>query len=121
MPDQLQAARDEIAEMCGYEYDGDLWFHDSDTKRDNPIQPHPIPACLNFVSRVWPGGWSWWRSEGRWSSGKTYVSLVLRIIDTGDELTDRMTLLLRSLKWLRDHDRPAFDAACKKIRKEIQV
>jgi hypothetical protein len=30
-----------------------------------------------------------------------------------------MTLLLKVLKWLRDNDRPAFDAACAKIRKEI--
>ena len=38
---------------------------------------------------------------------------------TGDERTDRMTLLLKVLVWLRDNDRPAFDAACEKIRKGI--
>ena len=29
-----------------------------------------------------------------------------------------MCKLLDALVWLRDHDRPAFDAACEKIRKE---
>ena len=115
MPDQLTTARDEIAEMCGFHKHPNLgWCRDT-----TPISDEcPIPACLNFVSRVWPDGWKWWRSDGRWSSGRTYVSLVLRIIDSGDELTDRMTLLLKVLHWLRDNDRPAFDAACEKIRKE---
>jgi len=127
MPDQLTEARDQIAEMCGYEYDGDLWFHDSDTERDNPLQPHPIPASLDFVSRVWPEGWDWWKEAhdeysisrygcrclGRSSTPHSEFMLV-----TGDERTDRMTLLLKVLAWLRDNDRPAFDAACEKIRKE---
>ena len=127
MTDQLQADRDEIAEMCGWKRwneegdgidhdDAQGWYRRSKTLVD---PDHPIPACLNFVSRVWPEGLSWWRSDGRWSGGRKYVSLVLRIIDSGDELADRMTLLLKVLKWLRDNERPAFDAACEKIRKEI--
>ena len=122
MPDQLQAARDDIAEMCGYRFivDREMGPVGWELRGGALFGHHPIPACLNFVSRVWPDGWSWWRSEGRWSSGRKYMSLVIRIIDSGDELTDRMTLLLRSLKWLRDNDRSAFDAACEKIRKEIR-
>lgn len=121
MGDQLQAVRDEIAEMCGYRFivDREMGPVGWELRGGAFFGHHPIPACLNFVSRVWPEGLSWWRSDGRWSGGRKYVSLVLRIIDSGDELADRMTLLLKVLKWLRDNERPAFDAACEKIRKEI--
>ena len=119
MPDQLTEARDQIAEMCGYEYDGDLWFHDSDTERDNPLQPHPIPASLDFVSRVWPQRFYWQRSPFSWSALEINRKTTIRASKTSDELADRMTLLLKVLVWLRDNDRPAFDAACEKIRKEI--
>ena len=123
MPDQLTEVRDQIAEMLGWSItDAPTLQHNPPAvvwrKGDKLSWVHPIPDSLDFVSRVWPDGWEWWRSEGRWTSGRMYVSLVLRIIDTGDELTDRMTLLLKVLHWLRDNDRPAFDAACEKIRKE---
>ena len=124
MPDQLTTARDQIAEMCGFHKHPNLgWCRDTTPISDDC----PIPACLNFVSRVWPEGWDWWKEAhdeysisrygcrclGRSSTPHSEFMLV-----TGDERTDRMTLLLKVLAWLRDNDRPAFDAACKKIRKE---
>ena len=55
MPDQLTTARDQIAEMCGLNrIDGEWHWHGFDVRPDDHI--HPIPACLNFVSRVWPEG-----------------------------------------------------------------
>ena len=129
MTDQLQAARDEIAEMCGWkrvDYIDDppgivrtAWCHELSEVLDH----HPIPACLNFVSRVWPDGWDWVRDVNedgayRWVSFGTHAGIVSISTMDSDELTDRMTLLLKVLHWLRDNDRPAFGAACEKIRKE---
>ena len=58
MPDQLQAARDQIAEMCGFRKHPNLgWCRDT-----TPISDEcPIPASLEFVSRVWPNGVAWRR------------------------------------------------------------
>ena len=123
MPDQLTTARDQIAEMCGFHKHPNLgWCRDTTPISDDC----PIPACLNFVSRVWPERWDWVRDVNedgayRWVSFGTHAGIVSISTMDSDELTDRMTLLLKVLHWLRDNDRPAFDAACKKIRKEIQV
>lgn len=126
MPDQLTTARDQIAEMCGLNrIDGEWHWHGFDVRPDDHI--HPIPACLNFVSRVWPDVVRWnkhtyWKGGGRWGAltmskeddiGFEFVCVSV----THDELTDRMTLLHKVLVWLRDNDRPAFDTACEKIRK----
>ena len=124
MSDQLQAARDQIAEMCGYKCDrsAGMWFTPSiaGVRMVACYLPYnPIPASLDFVSRVWPDRWEWWRFDGTWSSSITHESIVLRTIDTNDELANRMSLLRGVLRWLRDNDRPAFDAACEKIRNEI--
>ena len=120
MPDQLTTARDQIAEMCGFHKHPNLgWCRDTTPISDDC----PIPACLNFVSRVWPDGWDWVRDVNedgayRWVSFGTHAGIVSISTMDSDELTDRMTLLLKVLHWLRDNDRPAFDAACEKIRKE---
>ena len=120
MPDQLTTARDEIAEMCGFHKHPNLgWCRDTTPISDDC----PIPACLNFVSRVWPERWDWVRDVNedgayRWVSFGTHAGIVSISTMDSDELTDRMTLLLKVLHWLRDNDRPAFDAACEKIRKE---
>ena len=129
MPDQLTEARDQIAEMCGWikkssDSDGVVrWFH-PDSYSTGPVEygdrSHPIPACLNFVSRVWPQRFYWQRSPFSWSALEINRKTTIRASKTSDELADRMTLLLKVLVWLRDNDRPAFDAACEKIRKEIQ-
>ena len=131
MTDQLTEARDQIAEMCGWSIadtpaqDGDpprkIWKRGVSLRWD-----HPIPASLDFVSRVWLDGWVWCKTAR--GSSREYGAGRLTIAGLGDwcvfveggssELTDRMTLLLKVLVWLRDNDRPAFDAACKKIRKE---
>ena len=58
-----------------------------------------------------------WYATIRIGTGEKQNVVGLR--DSNDELADRMTLLCDVLKWLRDNDRPAFDAACEKIRKEI--
>ena len=119
MTDQLQAARDEIAEMCGWkrvDYIDDppgivrtAWCHELSEVLDH----HPIPACLNFVSRVWPD-----------EPYRTEVSDMMPDfygISTHDaRLEYWMCKLLDALVWLRDNDRPVFDAACEKIRKEIR-
>ena len=121
MPDQLTTARDQIAEMCGFHKHPNLgWCRDTTPISDDC----PIPACLNFVSRVWPERWDWVRDVNedgayRWVSFGTHAGIVSISTMDSDELTDRMTLLLKVLHWLRDNDRPAFDAACEKIRKEI--
>jgi len=120
MPDQLTTARDQIAEMCGFHKHPNLgWCRDTTPISDDC----PIPACLNFVSRVWPERWDWVRDVNedgayRWVSFGTHAGIVSISTMDSDELTDRMTLLLKVLHWLRDNDRPAFDAACEKIRKE---
>ena len=120
MPDQLTEARDQIAEMCGFHKHPNLgWCRDTTPISDDC----PIPACLNFVSRVWPERWDWVRDVNedgayRWVSFGTHAGIVSISTMDSDELTDRMTLLLKVLHWLRDNDRPAFDAACEKIRKE---
>ena len=120
MPDQLTTARDQIAEMCGFHKHPNLgWGRDTTTISDDC----PIPACLNFVSRVWPERWDWVRDVNedgayRWVSFGTHAGIVSISTMDSDELTDRMTLLLKVLHWLRDNDRPAFGAACEKIRKE---
>ena len=109
MPDQLTTARDEIAEMCGFHKHPNLgWCRDT-----TPISDEcPIPACLNFVSRVWPD-----------EPYRTEVSDMMPDfygISTHDaRLEYWMCKLLDALVWLRDNDRPVFDAACEKIRKEI--
>ena len=125
MPDQLTTARDQIAEMCGWSIadtpaqDGDpprkIWKRGVLLRWD-----HPIPACLNFVSRAWPGRFYWPRSPFSWSALEINRKTTIRASKTNDELADRMTLLLKVLVWLRDNDRPAFAAACEKIRKEVQ-
>ena len=121
MSDQLTTARDQIAEMCGFHKHPNLgWCRDTTPISDDC----PIPACLNFVSRVWPERWDWVRDVNedgayRWVSFGTHAGIVSISTMDSDELTDRMTLLLKVLHWLRDNDRPAFDAACEKIRKEI--
>ena len=110
MPDQLTTARDEIAEMCGFHKHPNLgWCRDT-----TPISDEcPIPACLNFVSRVWPD-----------EPYRTEVSDMMPDfynISTHDaRLEYWMCKLLDALVWLRDNDRPVFDAACEKIRKEIR-
>ena len=120
MPDQLTTARDQIAEMCGFHKHPNLgWCRDTTPISDDC----PIPACLNFVSRVWPERWDWVRDVNedgayRWVSFGTHAGIVSISTMDSDELTDRMTLLLKVLHWLRDNDRPAFGAACEKIRKE---
>lgn len=145
MTDQLQADRDEIAEMCGWKRwneegdgidhdDASGWYRRSKTLVD---PEHPIPASLDFVSRVWPEGVTWrreWEYYEETDDGEDYTGHfkwyattrigtdekrnIVGLGDSGDELTDRMTLLLKVLVWLRDNDRLAFDAACEKIRKE---
>lgn len=125
MSDQLQAVRDEIAEMCGYRFivDREMGPVGWELRGGAFFGHHPIPACLNFVSRVWPDGWVWCRGWPSvvWATCRSNDAILhgVHLQDTDDELTDRMTLLLKVLKWLRDNDRPAFDAACEKIRKEI--
>ena len=132
MSDQLTTASDQIAEMCGYKCDrpAGIWFTPpiAGVRMVACYLPHnPIPACLNFVSRVWPDGWEWWKEAhddatisryGCRCLGRSSIPHSEFMLVTGDELTDRMTLLLKILRWLRDHDRPAFDVACEKIRKE---
>ena len=110
MPDQLTTARDQIAEMCGFHKHPNLgWCRDTTPISDDC----PIPACLNFVSRVWPD-----------EPYRTEVSDMmpdLYGISTHDaRLEYWMCKLLDALVWLRDNDRPVFDAACEKIRKEIR-
>ena len=122
MPDQLQAARDEIAEMCGWmqqqyatprlDVEGGVyasrqrWFMcgcifcggDDD---------HPIPDSLDFVSRVWPD--------------ERYLFPDMRESATHeDRVLSAFIDLLDILKSMRRVNRPAFDAACEKVRKEIQ-
>ena len=67
-------------------------------------------------------GYSWQKDRSCLfcnSSSSSYTrSSIATVSDSGDELSDRMTLLLKVLVWLRDNDRLAFDAACEKIRKE---
>ena len=122
MSDQLQAARDQIAEMCGWKYEGpetNCWVHAA-SGTETRWGHHPIPDSLDFVSRVWPQRFYWQRSPFSWSALEINRKTTIRASKTSDELADRMTLLLKVLVWLRDNDRPAFDAACEKIRKEIQ-
>lgn len=115
MSDQLQAVRDDIAEMCGWSItdtptqDGDpprkIW------RRGRLLRwEHPIPTSLDFVSRVWPDGYGDgpWRFPDLWDA-KTHSQRVL---------TALMHLRER-LNWMQEDDRRAFDAACAKIRKEI--
>lgn len=121
MPDQLTQTRDEIAEMCGFHKHPNLgWCRDTTPISDDC----PIPACLNFVSRVWPDGWKW--SYGstpehgwRWTAQNKYSHVTIEMDMSDRELVDRLSLLVLVLEWLQAHDRPAFEAACEKIRKEI--
>ena len=118
MPDQLTTARDQIAEMCGYKCDrsAGMWFTPSiaGVRMVACYLPYnPIHASLDFVSRVWPD-----------EPYRTEVSDMMPDfygISTHDaRLEYWMCKLLDALVWLRDNDRPVFDAACEKIRKEIR-
>lgn len=134
MTDQLTTARDQIAEMCGI-----VLIRKSHTE-SQPRHPrtwvipdvrawcepdHPIPACLNFVSRVWPDGWKW--SYGstpehgwRWTAQNKYSHVTIEMDMSDRELVDRLSLLVLVLEWLQAHDRPAFVAACEKVRKAME-
>ena len=109
MPDQLTTARDEIAEMCGFHKHPNLgWCRDT-----TPISDEcPIPACLNFVSRVWP-------DEPYHTDVSDMMPEFYGISTHEARLEYWMSRLRDAFAWLRDNDRPAFDAACEKIRKEI--
>lgn len=135
MSDPLTQARDRIAELCGWYRWEDVnefgqqtgWIRDGRQLID---PSHPIPACLNFVSRVWPEWWRWRRDyEHPWDDQHLTrffwvvwqdTAWSVCIDDTGDELADRMTLLADVLAWLQSNDPSAFAAAIEKIRKEIR-
>ena len=113
MPDQLTTARDQIAEMCGWvriDYFDDppgvvrtTWGHELSDSLDR----HPIPDSLDFVSRVW--------------LDERYLFPDMReSVNHEDRVLSAFIHLLDILKSMRRVNRPAFDAACEKVRKEIQ-
>ena len=130
MSDPLTQARDRIAELCGWKRwhvkgdgidheDASGWYRRSKTLAD---PKHPIPASLDFVSRVWPEGVTWDKvySEHDWKvdwGAYGYKNSWLSEYD--DELTARLELLAQALVWIEEYDPPAFAAAVEKIRKEI--
>ena len=142
MADQLQAARDEIAEMCGYRFivDREMGPVGWELHGGAFVGDHPIPASLDFVSLVWPDGWGYevvrsssWNTESgdvdnrvgheshafRFHSDGDWEIAAITICIDSSEVDCRMRCFAGLIKWLRDNDRPAFDAACEKIRKEI--
>jgi len=145
MSDPLTQARDRIAELCGWKpmemFDDPpgitrvWWLHQISPTRT----AHPIPACLNWVSKVWPDGVAWRRVWEYYDEAddyedytgylKWYATIrigtdeklnVSGLRDSGDELTDRMTLLAGVLAWLQSNDPPAFAAVVERIKKEIR-
>lgn len=108
MPDQLTTARDQIAEMCGFHKHPNLgWCRDTKPVSDEC----PIPASLDFVSRVWP--------DEPYHTDVSNKIPDFYGIETHEARLEYWTTSLRdALQWLRDNDRPAFAAACEKIRKE---
>ena len=109
MPDQLTTARDQIAEMCGWKYEGpetNCWVHAA-SGIETRWGHHPIPDSLDFVSRVW--------------LDERYLFPDMReSVNHEDRVLSAFIHLLDILKSMRRVNRPAFDAACEKIRKEIQ-
>jgi len=127
MPDQLtlNQIRDRISEMAGIERFSSAAVPGPVTwalKGHNTLHRwdhHPIPTSLDWLVRVWPEGWEWTQYCGDW---KAYVAFgqTLDVDGTNNELTDRMSLLLKVLVWLQSNDLPAFTAAINKIRKEVR-
>lgn len=117
-PMTLDQIRDRIAEMAGCKRT--IWFWGMSTNRSLTLRSsHPIPPSLDWLVRVWPEGWEWTQYWGDW---KAYVAFgqTLDVDGTNDELTDRMSLLLKVLDWLKSNDLPAFTDAIEKIRKEVR-
>ena len=112
--------RDKIAEMMGWKREYQWWRHPT---IDYVINAHPIPNSLDFISRAWPDGTAWWKdgSEEEFvATARSSVGIIASEPHTGDELADRMALLAKALEWLRDNDRPAFDAAIAKARRVME-
>ncbi len=116
-------ARDTIAELLGWKREYQWWRHPT---IDCVVNAHPIPNTIDFIAAVWPEGVRWFKA-GHTGHGTVYfarigknLSVVIRIADTGNELANRMSLYAQVLEWLRDNDRPAFDAAVEKARRAIE-
>ena len=109
MTDQLTTARDQIAEMCGWKYEGpetNCWVHAA-SGTETRWGHHPVPDSLDFVSRATSGHWQY-----------ALFPYGIYGTDHNERLLVAFTTWAMYLRNLRDNDRPAFDAACEKIRKE---
>ena len=127
MSDPLTQARDRIAELCGYVCKFDERRYDETwCDGDVLLDAHPIPACLNFVSKVWPDGWTMivHRSYCGITTAAAYDDKNVHysnrlVVEHTDQITAEMILLVKVLDHLQSNDPPAFAAAVEKIRKEI--
>ncbi len=121
-------ARDTIAELLGLVYVPVVrcWYTDPAAEDRHFIcadPTHPIPNTIDFIAAVWPEGWQWDRHSGtcRYAALAPGHSLwTIAFLWSGNELADRMSLYAKVLEWLREHDRPAFDAAVAKARRVME-
>ena len=117
--------RDRIAEMVGYTPVATIWLSDSGSRLF-----HPIPSTLDFAAAAWNclEGWEW-KKKFKWDQQRERTIVVWaasdggrgheHVPDTHNELTDRLTLLIKVLDWLKANDEPAFNTSIEKIRKVI--
>jgi len=131
----LDDTRNAMAEMAGWSCTSDnIWYRNEKGPESTksvragllPNMGHPIPASLDWLVKAWPDDFGWAASPLQWRTwrGDTLGPDVER---TGaydqpnryNELLDRFTLLYKVAEWLRDNDRPAFDALMEKWRKLV--
>jgi len=125
--------RDRIAEMVG------ITTHTLDDGLNPPMpywklpsedmtSTHPIPPTLDFAAAAWNclEGWEWFRTHtlnwyafGSLPSSDPYDFIGIDVDSTRNERTDRLTLLIKVLDWLKANDEPAYTTAIEKIRKVI--
>lgn len=111
-------ARDTIAELIGLVYVPAVrcWYTDLEAEDQHFIcadPKHPIPNTLDFVSEAWPDECSNPNVTGRPPD-------VYGLRSHEDRLERFFDAYLQALVWLRDNDRPAFDAAVEKARRVMK-
>lgn len=128
----LAQVRDAMAEMVGWSRTLDnIWYRNEEGPASTnavragllPNMGHPIPASLDWLVRAWPEGWSWYRgwSPNCWTAqldGRSVIS-GLHVSDANDVSLGLYTLLLKVVEWLRENDKPAFEAWVKKVMEMI--
>lgn len=100
----LEEVRDEIAELQGWVYDGDLWLRGENNAEVETT--HPVPESLDTVAALMPEGWivslNQWRRPVPWTALATsneHNGISDAVKSSGDtELLARFRLLLLILR-----------------------